>query len=44
MRETENGLELSTAIEIIVVANNFLSIRGRTILCAIFDECCLLAR
>jgi hypothetical protein len=38
-RETENGLELTNNIEILVLANNFRSIRGRTILCAIFDEC-----
>jgi hypothetical protein len=37
-RETENGLELTNNIEILVLANNFRSIRGRTILCAIFDE------
>jgi hypothetical protein len=37
-RETENGLELTNNIEIIVLANNFRSIRGRTILCSIFDE------
>jgi hypothetical protein len=39
-RETEHGLELNNNIEIVVLANNFRSIRGRTILCAIMDECC----
>jgi hypothetical protein len=38
-RETDNSLELNNSIEIVVLANNFRSIRGRTILCAIFDEC-----
>jgi hypothetical protein len=38
VHETDRGLELNNGIEIQVLANNFRSIRGRTILCAIFDE------
>ena len=40
-RETEFGLELKNDIEILVLANNYRIIRGRTILCAIFDEVAL---
>ena len=39
-RETEDGIQLSNCVEIIVLSNRFRSLRGRTILCAIFDECC----
>jgi hypothetical protein len=39
VRETDDGLELNNGIEIIVLANSFRSIRGRTVLCCIFDEC-----
>jgi len=39
VRESENSLELKNSIEIVVLANNFRSIHGRTVLCAIFDEC-----
>ena len=38
-REGEFSLELNTGIEILVLANNYRSIRGRTILAAILDEC-----
>jgi hypothetical protein len=38
-RETEFGLELETNIEIMVLASNFRSVRGRTVLCCILDEC-----
>jgi len=37
--ETADGLELNNGIEILVLANKFRSLRGRTILCAILDEC-----
>jgi hypothetical protein len=36
-RETDDGLELSTNVEIVVATNSFRAVRGRTI-CAIFDE------
>jgi hypothetical protein len=38
VRETINGLELNNAVDIVVATNSFRSIRGRTILVAIFDE------
>jgi len=38
-RETKDGLELSNGVDIIVATNNFRSVRGRAILCVIFDEC-----
>jgi hypothetical protein len=38
-RETDDGLELNNGVEILVLSNNFRSLRGRTILCAILDEC-----
>jgi hypothetical protein len=37
-RETDDGLELSNRVEIIVATNSFRAVRGRTIVCAIFDE------
>ena len=37
-RETDDGLELSTNVEIVVATNSFRAVRGRTIICAIFDE------
>jgi hypothetical protein len=37
-RETDDGLELTNNVEIIVATNSFRSVRGRTIACAIFDE------
>jgi hypothetical protein len=39
VRETDDGIELNNGIEILVLSNNFRSLRGRTILCAILDEC-----
>ena len=36
--ETDDGLELSNGNEIIVAPNSFRAVRGRTIVCAIFDE------
>lgn len=38
-RETENGLELSNNVEIIVATNSFRAVRGRTIVVVILDEC-----
>lgn len=37
-RETDDGLELNTGVEIVVATNSFRAVRGRTIVCAIFDE------
>jgi hypothetical protein len=39
IRETREGLELSNGVDIQVYTNDFRSVRGRTILCAILDEC-----
>jgi hypothetical protein len=38
-RETSDGLALSNGVDIAIMANDFRSIRGRTMLCAILDEC-----
>ena len=38
IRETANGFELDNGTDITVATNNFRNVRGRTILCAIFDE------
>ena len=37
--ETVDGLMLSNGIEIAITTNNFRAVRGRTIVCAILDEC-----
>lgn len=37
-RETDDGLELANSVEIVVATNSFRAVRGRTIVCAIFDE------
>ena len=37
-RETDDGLELTNGVEVIVATNSFRAVRGRTICCAIFDE------
>jgi hypothetical protein len=37
-RESDDGLELSNGVEIIVGTNSFRAVRGRTIAIAIFDE------
>jgi hypothetical protein len=37
-RETDDGLELTTGVEVIIATNSFRSTRGRTVVCAIFDE------
>ena len=38
-RETIDGLELSNRVELSVLASSFRSVRGRSIACAILDEC-----
>jgi hypothetical protein len=38
-RETQSGFELSNGVDINIATNNFRSVRGRTILCAVLDEC-----
>ena len=37
-RETQDGLELSNDVELLVLSSNFRSVRGRTIALAILDE------
>jgi hypothetical protein len=37
-RETQDGLELATGVELTVMASNFRSVRGRSIALAIMDE------
>jgi hypothetical protein len=37
-RDTGEGLDLTNRLSLVVVANDFRSVRGRTIVCAIFDE------
>jgi hypothetical protein len=37
-RETSKGLELSTGVELIVLASDFRSVRGRSIACVVLDE------
>lgn len=37
-RDTNTGFELSNSVDVAVYANDFRSVRGRTILCAVFDE------
>jgi hypothetical protein len=37
-RDTADGLELENGVDIVVATNNFRTARGRTVLCAIFDE------
>lgn len=38
IHETHQGLQLNNGVEIIVATNSFRSVRGRTIVCVIFDE------
>jgi len=38
-RETAAGFELSNKVDIAIATNSFRSIRGRSTLCAILDEC-----
>jgi hypothetical protein len=37
-RETDDGLELTNGVDIVVSTNSYRAVRGRTILCVIFDE------
>jgi len=37
-RETEETLELGNDVEVVVTTNSFRAVRGRTIVCSIFDE------
>ncbi len=37
-RETDDGLDLNNGVEIVVSTNSFRAVRGRTIVCAVFDE------
>jgi hypothetical protein len=37
-RESDDGLELSNGVEVVVATNSYRAVRGRTIACAIFDE------
>ena len=39
VRETEDTLELSNNVEIVIATNNYRSVRGRSFLCCILDEC-----
>jgi hypothetical protein len=38
-RETADGLELTNGVAIQIGTNNFRAVRGRTVVCAILDEC-----
>ncbi|MHC2247841.1 hypothetical protein [Bradyrhizobium elkanii] len=38
-RETAQGIELSNRIDLTISTNNFRAVRGRPVLCGIFDEC-----
>jgi hypothetical protein len=37
-RETDTGFELTNSADVLVMTNNFRAVRGRPVLCAIFDE------
>src|SRR6266542_780141 len=37
-RETDDGLELTNGVDVVVSTNSYRAVRGRTILCVIFDE------
>jgi hypothetical protein len=37
-RETDDDLELNNGVEIVIATNSFRAVRGRTIVCVIFDE------
>jgi hypothetical protein len=39
VRETDTGLLLSNDVEVRVATNSFRGLRGKTVLCSIFDEC-----
>jgi hypothetical protein len=38
-RETAQGFELDNSVDIAIATNSFRSTRGRTLLCAVLDEC-----
>ncbi len=38
VRETDDGLELSNGVEVVVATNSYRAVRGRTVVVAIFDE------
>jgi hypothetical protein len=38
VRETQTGLELSNGVEVIVATNSYRAVRGRSVLCCVFDE------
>jgi len=38
-RETASGFELSNGVDVTVATNSYRSVRGRSVLCCIFDEC-----
>jgi hypothetical protein len=38
-RETVTGFELDNRVDVVIATNSFRATRGRTILCAILDEC-----
>jgi hypothetical protein len=38
VKDTDEVIELNNGVEIIVATNSFRAVRGRTIVCAIFDE------
>jgi hypothetical protein len=38
-RQTANGFELDNGVDVVIATNSFRSIRGRTLLLAILDEC-----
>jgi hypothetical protein len=37
-RENDDGLDLTNGVEVVVGTNSFRAVRGRTIVCAVFDE------
>jgi hypothetical protein len=37
-RETADGFQLSNGVDVVVATNSYRAARGRTVLCAIFDE------
>jgi hypothetical protein len=37
-RETQDGFQLSNGVDVVVSTNSYRAARGRTVLCAIFDE------
>jgi hypothetical protein len=38
VRETDDGMELSNSVEIVISTNSFRATGGRRIVCAVFDE------